>query len=1327
MANRTVVVDLIVNTAKWTAGFQKASHDMASATTNAETKTRALQQQIGLLGVGMTAFAALAVRSWANFDQAMARTEATGGEAAKRITELTEAAKSDQVTQLGYSAVEASESIYELTKAGVEADAILSGGLSGSLALAAAETMDAAEAATIMASALTQFNLEGEDSAHVADLLTAAAGKAQGSAHDLGFALKQSGLVANQFGLSIEETTGTLALFANAGLIGSDAGTSLRTMLLHLAGPSGVAADRMEEIGFSAYDVNGQFVSMEELASRLQTSFGALNEEQRNQALTQIFGADATRAASLLYREGAGEVANWTEKINQAGYAQEVARKRMDNLNGDLKILSSTWEKFLIGVGEGADAPLRGVVQLITDIVDVAADMPPALQGTILALAGGGGLGVLGVLALGQVMTALNSLQVGLVNTGKISDATATRITNGMKIATLATGALATAATIGFALWATASAEAEAAVDAYVATLNEAAEITDATVAHISEILTQGQDLGWNDFFGNYDIISNAEKMGIAVQDLAGYILGEADAVERVNVAWEEYQGAAFSFGSGERLNDTLQLKTALDNQRGSLEEAKKEKELQTAVNQKLGASESDTAGQVDELGNSIEGTTGSIEDQIEAIQENIDAWQDLANVHLDADEALANYQQAIDDADEAIKAAQTDTEKYSSLLGENRKSLDLNTQAGRDAQEALQGIAKAAHEQVQAQYDANASTQQLTKQMRTARADFIAAAEASGLTRKAAERLADSYGLIPENVETTINARDNATATIQGVKRELGGLFDKTVKITTIKQVINENYSPLSPLKPSKRAEGGPIPLVQGATPGKDSVPIMAMPDEHMLTTADVKAMGGHSAVYAFRRGLHSRNSGLMGFAKGGRIPRGRALKGHSLSYWYEAHRSKLEELQLRTRIGGLRNDLKARGDDALGPFGRRIATEELKIAKKELDEANYADKLGSLADFRRWLRQEAFKERKAEASKQRASERRSAARDTKQSFIRGEIQESLRSGTSGVYSVTDEAQGLIQSGAVTGKSADRLAKAIQRTNQAARTLYGQMDKIDTKLESARDKADELRQIQEGVASSIAGGFGLADVQGTLNPWSGEHGAATGQQYLAAAQSYATKAKVFGQKLSALQKKGFTGVILQEIAMMGVDAGSAAADALLSLSATDVTSFNTAYSEIDKWANFAGEAVTGGFFKGGVAAADGIVKGLESERAKVEAAIERMAKGMQDALKRALGISSPSKVFAGLMTYVGDGTVMGLERQQPRVSAAAADLLDAAAGKYVNSGSFRSTAGSYSVGSAASTVTKMIHVEVTSHNAVAEKDSVIVNRALQSVAAIGE
>src|SRR5207342_2492910 len=195
----------------------------------------------------------------------------------------------------------------------------------GALNLAATGNLDVADSAEVAATAMAQFNLSGRDVPHIADLIAAGAGKAQGEVSDMAAALKQSGLVASQFGLSIEETTGTLAAFANAGLIGSDSGTSFKTMLLSLASPSAKAAGLMKELGIAAYDAQGNFVGITQLAEQLKQKLGPLSQAQRDAALATIFGTDAIRAANVLYKEGGQGITDWTSKVNDSGFAAEAA------------------------------------------------------------------------------------------------------------------------------------------------------------------------------------------------------------------------------------------------------------------------------------------------------------------------------------------------------------------------------------------------------------------------------------------------------------------------------------------------------------------------------------------------------------------------------------------------------------------------------------------------------------------------------------------------------------------------------------------------------------------------------------------------------------------------------------------------------------------------------------------------------------------------------------------------------------------------------------------------------------------------------------------
>lgn len=243
--NRNITVRLLADTSNFTAGMAKVSGESQKAATTMEAtggKTKLLTTGIAAAGLAAGALGVAAIKMAADFDASMSTVQANTGASAEEMDQLRQAAI-DAGARTVYSADESADAINELGKAGMSTTDILSGGLNGALDLAASDGMAVGEAAELMSSAMAQFNLTGKDATKVADALAAGAGKAQGSAHDLGYALQQSGMVANSFGISMEETVGTLTSFANAGMIGSDAGTSLKTMLIALAKPTGSDPD----------------------------------------------------------------------------------------------------------------------------------------------------------------------------------------------------------------------------------------------------------------------------------------------------------------------------------------------------------------------------------------------------------------------------------------------------------------------------------------------------------------------------------------------------------------------------------------------------------------------------------------------------------------------------------------------------------------------------------------------------------------------------------------------------------------------------------------------------------------------------------------------------------------------------------------------------------------------------------------------------------------------------------------------------------------------------------------------------------------------------
>lgn len=448
MADRSVVYRLRAEIGQFRSQMAVAAHsvkDVGDKMTASNKEGEKFRKGLDSFGssagkAGLVAAAGLgaAVVAAANFDQAMSAVEAATHESADNMNALRQAAI-QAGADTAFSASEAAAGIENLAKAGVQTADILDGGLQGALDLAAAGSLDVAAAAEAAATAMTQFGLKGTDVPHIADLLAAAAGKAQGSVSDMNMALAQSGLVANQVGLSIEETTAGLAAFASAGLLGSDAGTSFKQTLAALTPNSTKARDEMARLGISAFDAKGNFIGLAEFAGNLQTSLKDLSNEQRQSTLETIFGSDAVRAASVLYDQGEEGIRKWIAGVNDQGYAAESARIMLNNLKGDLEALSGSLETALIGTGDASQGPLRSLVQTLTDVVNAYNDLGKgAKSGVAVTL---GAVALLGgsVFVFSKVVQSVSATRLAMTQLGVSAATTATAM---RALATAAGGAL---------------------------------------------------------------------------------------------------------------------------------------------------------------------------------------------------------------------------------------------------------------------------------------------------------------------------------------------------------------------------------------------------------------------------------------------------------------------------------------------------------------------------------------------------------------------------------------------------------------------------------------------------------------------------------------------------------------------------------------------------------------------------------------------------------------------------------------------------------------------------------------------------------------------
>lgn len=302
------------------------------------------------VGAGIAGIVASSVNLEKKFSQTMSVAAAVTGAPQKEMAKLSKLAL-QMGADTSFSANEAADATLELAKGGLNAATIQAGGLAGTLQLAAAGGTSLSTAAEIASNALNTFNLEGKDMAVVSAALAGGANASTASVESLGQALSQVGPGAKNAGLDIHDTVGALAAFDSAGIKGSDAGTSLKTMLSRLVPQTAKAATAMKEANLDFTDANGNFVSLTEVAQQLQDGLGGLSEAQRTTALNTIFGSDASRAASVLMDEGAKGLNKYIKATKDRGAAEDAARARMSGTAGALERLSGSWETFRLKLG----------------------------------------------------------------------------------------------------------------------------------------------------------------------------------------------------------------------------------------------------------------------------------------------------------------------------------------------------------------------------------------------------------------------------------------------------------------------------------------------------------------------------------------------------------------------------------------------------------------------------------------------------------------------------------------------------------------------------------------------------------------------------------------------------------------------------------------------------------------------------------------------------------------------------------------------------------------------------------------------------------------
>ncbi|MFL2135446.1 phage tail tape measure protein [Ruoffia sp. FAM 24228] len=353
-----------------------------------------------------------AIKTGLTFDQQMRQTAAIAGLTAEDLTTAGGAYEQlrEQAIQLGadsiFGATDVSIAQEMMASAGLEVTEII-GAIPGVMDLAAVSGKDMALASQAVATAMNQFGLEASDATHVADVFARAAADTNAETHDMAEALKFAGNVLGPMGIQFEEAAAAIGIMSNAGITGSMAGTALRGAFTRLANPTKQVSEAMAELGWSAYDAEGNIKPLSQMIPELRESLVGLTNEQRDQYLASIFGTNALSGMLALVNSAPGELEALTASLeNSEGAAKSMAEVINSGANGAIEELMGAVETLSIELFDTLAPSLISVVEGITGAVEAFSDLDEGTQKSIIQ-------GALFVAAAGPIVSVLGRITTG--------------------------------------------------------------------------------------------------------------------------------------------------------------------------------------------------------------------------------------------------------------------------------------------------------------------------------------------------------------------------------------------------------------------------------------------------------------------------------------------------------------------------------------------------------------------------------------------------------------------------------------------------------------------------------------------------------------------------------------------------------------------------------------------------------------------------------------------------------------------------------------------------------------------------------------------------
>lgn len=266
------------------------------------------------------------------------------------------------------SSSEVAEAMTEMAAKGSDANQIIAD-MPGIISAAEASGEDLSLVADTVSNAMNAFGDSAGDATHVADVLAQSANQSAAGVSDLQYAFKYAAPLASSLGISMEELAAATGVMTDAGLEGSQAGTTLRAMFVSMSKPTDEAREAMEQLGISFYDSEGKMKSISTIVSDLQTATADLTDEEKEQALATMFGTESLSGLQAMMNATPGTIDKMTDSLkNCDGASEEAAAKMKDGVGGAIENMQGAIESFQITIGTALLPMIQTAANTISDL-----------------------------------------------------------------------------------------------------------------------------------------------------------------------------------------------------------------------------------------------------------------------------------------------------------------------------------------------------------------------------------------------------------------------------------------------------------------------------------------------------------------------------------------------------------------------------------------------------------------------------------------------------------------------------------------------------------------------------------------------------------------------------------------------------------------------------------------------------------------------------------------------------------------------------------------------------------------------------------------------